>query len=340
MKEKLLTITVPAYNAERYLEHCLSSIESVADEPKLLDVLEVLIVNDGSSDSTELIGKKFEKKRPGIFHVISKENGGHGSGINTGIANAHGRYFKVVDADDWLNTSELKDYLRMLGGRNEDVVASDFFCVDDDETTILSRKKVDPTERLYGRTVELSKEYLSHVIKMHSMTIRTELLHKMNRQIDEHMYYVDQEYITYPVPYIESVFYDRRYLYMYRLGRNGQSMERTVLCRNRLMHRRVIESLVSYYDYIVKECKLDLSDTKLKYFQRCIGDMIDNQFQIYISIGIEEGMKKELREWDDEIRQSHPELYSATSKKSINLLRYTDYRLLGVAYVAYRLIKG
>ena len=97
--EKILTITVPSYNVEKFLENTL---DSFVDE-RVLDAIEVLVVDDGSKDRTAEIGKGYEAKYPGTFRVISKENGGHGSTINRGIKEARGKYFKVVDGDDWVD---------------------------------------------------------------------------------------------------------------------------------------------------------------------------------------------------------------------------------------------
>ena len=108
--EKVLTITIPSYNVEKYLNQTL---DSFIQEEILADI-EVLIVDDGSKDRTPLIGKEYEEKYPGTFRVISKENGGHGSTINRGILEARGRYFKVVDGDDWVNTGDFVKLVKPL----------------------------------------------------------------------------------------------------------------------------------------------------------------------------------------------------------------------------------
>lgn len=103
--EKLLTVVVPAYNMENYLDRCLSSF-IIKDE--IMKYLDIIVVNDGSTDNTLSIALKYEDKYPNVFRVISKENRGHGSAINTGISNAKGKFFKVVDADDSVNSSSYK----------------------------------------------------------------------------------------------------------------------------------------------------------------------------------------------------------------------------------------
>lgn len=108
--EKILTVTIPSYNVEKYLRQTLDSF--LAEE--ILEEIEVLIVDDGSKDGTAAIGKEYEKNYPGTFRVISKENGGHGSTINRGIQEAKGQYFKVVDGDDWVNTGDFIKLVKAL----------------------------------------------------------------------------------------------------------------------------------------------------------------------------------------------------------------------------------
>ena len=101
--KKVLTIVVPAYNVEKYLKNCLDSFVDV----NILNSIEILVVDDGSTDKTADIAKNYEKKYPNSFRLLSKENGGHGSTINYAIPRASGKYFKVVDGDDWVDKKHL-----------------------------------------------------------------------------------------------------------------------------------------------------------------------------------------------------------------------------------------
>ena len=95
---KLLTITVPCYNSASYMEKCIESLLIGGED------VEILIVNDGSTkDDTAGIADRYAKAYPTIVRAIHQENKGHGGAVNTGLANATGLYFKVVDSDDWLN---------------------------------------------------------------------------------------------------------------------------------------------------------------------------------------------------------------------------------------------
>lgn len=335
MSKKILTITVPAYNAESYLKRCLDSFKL----PEVMDKIEVLVINDGSADGTASVAEEYVEKYPNTYKLINKENGGHGSGVNTGIQNATGYYFKVVDADDWVDTSVFADYIGLLLKLKEesvDVVASDYVSIEDETYREIRHYPATEDASEYG-SIHYMKEWKpSKVIKMHSMTIRTSILKENYRALDEHCFYVDAEYITFPVPYIKSVYYDKRSLYQYRLGREGQSMAWASMVKNKDMHLRVLNRLIDFYD----EVAADLQAKNKEYLQRCIGDMIDNQFQIYIITGHKPSTIKEVRNWDKKIKKEHPSLYRATSKKSITWIRKTNYLLMPIAKLAHKIVKG
>lgn len=329
--DKLLTIVVPAYNAEAYIR---KNLESVILPQSYMDRMEVLVVDDGGKDHTREITEEYVHRYPNTFSFHHKENGGHGSVINYGIENAHGKYFKVVDGDDWLNTQELPVFLDLLQERKEDIIASDYLCIEDGTWRILRQKKATYQQDKYGTSGLLAHGFCDRVIKMHSMTIRTEILQKMPDRMDEHCFYVDAEYITYPIPFADSVYYDPNNIYMYRLGRNGQSMDIRSMQRNRAQHLRVLSSLETFYSRLP-----EMSDAKRHYIERCIAQLVENQFQIEISRGCQPGVRKELSAWDRELLKKYPGIYHSTDRKSITLLRKTNYLLLPLGRLALKLIK-
>lgn len=102
---KLLSIAVPCYNSENYMRKCIDSLLEGGE------IVEILIVDDGSSDNTAQIADEYAAAHPSIVKAIHQENGGHGAAVNTGIQNATGFYFKVVDSDDWVNKEA---YMKVL----------------------------------------------------------------------------------------------------------------------------------------------------------------------------------------------------------------------------------
>lgn len=337
--EKILSIAIPAYNVEKYLDRCLSSFE--ADE--VLSKLEVLIINDGSTDSTEKIARRYCEKYPESYFLINKENGGHGSGINYGIKYATGKYFKVVDGDDWLKTEELTDFVNVLENQDTDVVAADYLCIQDGTDLILQEKFCTAKKAQYGNVSSMSKGEISDVIKMHALTIKTEILKNNNIVIDEHCFYVDAEYITFPAPFIETVYYHNKFIYMYRLGRDGQSMDIRSMQKRRDQHMHVINSLLKCYEKCCEGRAVAGNAESVpefqKYMEKCIARIVENQFQIYISMGLEKGIKKEMKAWDMELKNKYPRVYSATNKKSITMLRKTGYSILPIGAIVYKIVK-
>ena len=189
MNKKILTVVVPSYNVEAYLEETLLSFV----HPDIMGDIEVLVVNDGSSDHTEKIGKWFEDHHPETFRVITKENGGHGSTINRGISEAKGKYFKVVDGDDWVDTENFRRLVKLLKRLDVDVVGSNYTMIDH-ETRRPAKLQENPFDGLeYGRVYHLEDIAGKTSVPMHAMTIKTELLRRMKVKLDEHMFYVDMQ---------------------------------------------------------------------------------------------------------------------------------------------------
>jgi len=328
---KILSITIPSYNVEKYIDKCVQSmlVDSVLDD------IEILIVNDGSKDSTPEIAKGYVEKYPQTVRLIDKENGGHGSTINAGIREATGKYFKVVDGDDWLNTENLEHFIELLKTREEDVIASNFLCIQDETYDVLSEKYVTSNPYKYGKTCKMDEWEIEEVIKMHGLTIRTSILKENNITIDEHCFYVDCEYIAYPMPFVKTVYYDDEFIYMYRLGRNGQSMDIRSMQRNRAMHMKVLNSLLAFYDKLP-----EMTEAKKAYIEKVIGQVMENQFQIYISMGTDKEIQKETATWDMALRKQYPRIAASTNKKSIAMLRKTNYSILPIGSFVLKIVKG
>ena len=100
--DKLITFAVPCYNSAAYMEHCVDTLLQGGDD------IEIILVDDGSTkDETPAICDRYQEQYPDIVRAIHQENGGHGEGVNQGIRNARGIYYKVVDSDDWVAVPSL-----------------------------------------------------------------------------------------------------------------------------------------------------------------------------------------------------------------------------------------
>ena len=331
---KTLTITVPAYNMEDYIEKCLSSMLN----PEIEDRLEVLIINDGSTDNTSTIVSKFCQKKPNVFRLINKKNGGHGSAINRGIEEASGKYFKLVDADDWVNIEYLVYLMNnIIDKLDVDVVASDYDCFSDKTYKVIRKRKATEISDAYNKILDFrNNDEISNMV-MHSLTIRTSILRKMPEKIDENCYYVDAEYVMFPMRYVNTVYCDAHPVYCYRLCRNGQSMNIKNMQKNIAQHMLVLYRLVDYYNKLHNDASMPIS--KKKYMARCVASAIEMQFQIYISLGFKKGMINIVRDFDTNLKNICPDAYYSTNKKSITILRKLNYLVLPLGTIAYFIYK-
>lgn len=198
---KVLTFLVPCYNVQSTLRRCLDSML----EESLMDDIEILAINDGSTDSTLDILREYEAKHPTVVRVIDKPNGGWGTAINLGIREAQGKYIKEVDSDDWVNTENLKPYIAFLKESNSDYVATeyhDFFKADD--SFLLHAYQSD----CYNQDLSISDFWSKYPkawgFPIHSVTFRTDLLKEMNLIVGDR-YYCDLEYILYPLPFVKTI---------------------------------------------------------------------------------------------------------------------------------------
>ena len=123
MEEALVTVIVPIYNGEKTIERCLCSIRN-----QTYRNIEVLVVNDGSTDHTERILEKFEKN-DARFRVIRKENTGVSDSRNAAIREARGKYLQFVDGDDWIVSDATQSLVRAAEENGCDMVISDFYRV-------------------------------------------------------------------------------------------------------------------------------------------------------------------------------------------------------------------
>ena len=226
---KLLSIAIPCYNSEKYMRKCIDSLLVGGED------VEILIVDDGSTkDRTAEIADEYEAQFPTIVRAIHKENGGHGSAVNTGIANATGLYFKVVDSDDWVKQDayfKILDTLRELagGGQALDMLISNYVY----EKEGAKHKKVMrqtgfPQDQVFTWS-DIRHFYKGHYILMHSVIYRTKLLRECGLELPKHTFYVDNIYVYKPLPHVRKMYYMDVDFYRYFIGRDDQSVNEKVM---------------------------------------------------------------------------------------------------------------
>lgn len=219
--EKILTITVPTYNMEAYLDECLSSM--VMEDASLMEALEVIVVNDGSKDNSLNIALSYKERYPNTFVVIDKENGNYGSCVNRGLQVATGRYFRIVDADDWVDTKALEELVVRLGECECDLVFTHYIEWFDSHKKLVKISS-DIVSDIACNTSDFIYNENDFHLQMHGMTYKTNLLIQSSLSLSEGVSYTDIEYCFYPLLYIKNfIFYDI-VLYQYRAQREGQTM--------------------------------------------------------------------------------------------------------------------
>ncbi|MHB8961581.1 MAG: glycosyltransferase family 2 protein [Saccharofermentanales bacterium] len=224
MPQKLLTLVVPSYNVEKYIRRCLGSLVTGGDD------VEIIVVNDGSKDNTVKIAQEYADRYPGMVRVVSKENGGHGSTINTGLALATGEYFYVIDADDWLEVGAFEKLIRTMKTVKEQGLPVDLFIVnyiydqfEENKRHTIHYRRVLP-ENCVFQWKDTRSFNLVQFILLHSTIHKTSILRETGIVLPEHTFYVDNIMVYNPMPSFKNMYYLDIDLYKYYIGRSDQSV--------------------------------------------------------------------------------------------------------------------
>jgi glycosyltransferase involved in cell wall biosynthesis len=263
--------------------------------------VEIIIVNDGSSDSTPDIAEEYRERFPGIIKVVNKENGGHGSAVNAGIEHARGLYFKVVDSDDWVSQSA---YIRILdkikellkGGKSIDMFISNYVYEKEGE----KRKKVMkythtlPEEKIFTWK-EVRHFRVGQYILMHSVIYRTNLLRDCGLKLPEHTFYVDNIFVFNPLPYVKTMYYMNVNFYRYFIGRDDQSVNEQVMISRIDQQIKVNKLLVDYY--IAERQKILTNGKVRKYMVNYLDIITTVSSVLLIRSEQEENLEKKKELW-------------------------------------------
>lgn len=246
---KLLTVTVPCYNSEAYMEKCIDSLLVGGER------VEIIIIDDGSRDRTGEIADSYAAKHPTIVRVIHQENGGHGEGINQGLIHATGRYFKVVDSDDVMSEDfpaflDKLEWCEQHGG--VDLMVTNYFYVHTDGVgdRSICYKSVLPTDVIFGWN-DTRRFRLHQMLTIHSCTFRTELMRQTAIwPLPKHVFYEDNLMICRVLHAVERMYYMNVDLYRYWIGRPDQSVQEEVM-KKRYTHQLMVT------ERCFRTCRLD-----------------------------------------------------------------------------------
>lgn len=224
---KLLTVTVPCYNSQAYMEKCINSLLAGGER------VEIIIINDGSTDDTGRIANDYADRFPDMVKVVHQENGGHGEGINQGLEYATGTYFKVVDSDDTLSDDfpAFLDALEACEARGGvDLMVTNYYYVhsDGEGDRSICYASVLPQNKIC--TWEQTKRFRVHqLLTIHSCTFRTEVMRKSGQALPKHIFYEDNLMVYKTLPHVRKICYRNMDLYRYWIGRPDQSVQKNVM---------------------------------------------------------------------------------------------------------------
>ena len=245
---KYISFAIPCYNSEAYMAQAIESILPGGED------VEILIVNDGSKDRTAEIGKEYEEKYPGIVKLINKENGGHGDAVNTGLSHASGKYFKVVDSDDWVDRISLMKILNVLKNFEEEEQEVDMLIanyvyekVGMEHKKVIRYDNVLPENQIL-KWDEIGQFRIGQYILMHSVIYRTDMLKLCQLTLPKHTFYVDNIYVYYPLPHVRTLYYMDVDFYRYFIGREDQSVNEKVMISRIDQQIFVTKTMIDMYE--------------------------------------------------------------------------------------------
>lgn len=290
---KLLTLAVPCYNSQDYMGRCIESLLVGGDE------VEILIIDDGSTDLTGELADKYQEKYPGIIRAIHQENGGHGEAVNTGIKNAEGIYFKVVDSDDRLDAKAYKqvlDKLRELTGGDKvlDMMLCNFVYDKDGarRKKIMHYESSVPIEDLIGWS-QTKRFRKGRYILMHSVIYRTKLLQNCGMVLPKHTFYVDNIYVFEPLPYVKTLYYLPVNLYRYYIGREDQSVNEKNMISRIDQQITVTKLMIDYF----RDTKVENGRLR-RYMRNYLEIMMVISSIFLIKAGDKESLDKKRQLWE------------------------------------------
>lgn len=316
--DKILSIIIPTYNMERYLRYCLDSL-LIKDN---FEALEVLVVNDGSKDTSSAIAHEYADRYPTVFQVIDKENGNYGSCINRGLKEATGKYIKVLDADDSFDTAHFEGFVSFLLDVDVDLVLSNFVIVNEArEITKYHRYEFDGEGEL--QIDDICTTPIFKDMQMHAVTYRRQLLVDMGYRQTEGVSYTDQQWIFIPMVRVRSVRVFNKHVYLYLLGREGQTMDPKVKQKHMQHIISCVYGMLEAYNRFDKEMTVAIKE----YLN---ARLIPFTKEVYVTLltSYSNETKAVLIEFDNGIKKLNNTFYDLIGSKEVSSFlgfRYIDY---------------
>ena len=320
MPKKILSVSIACYNLGSLIEECL---DSFLKEKEVYNQLELLVVDDGSTDdiTVEKV-KRYVEKYPSTVKLIQQKNSGPGATVNNGMKHATGKYFRMVDGDDWVDSAALKKLIQKLSKINSDMVVANYKTYSEKLGKITHIFK--PNNLKNGKEIQLEDfEYdYNPPIRMHNTIYKTEILQKNKITLDDG-FYTDLEYLLFPTPYVKTMTYFDLDLYIYRQALGDQSTSPNKLIQNRPRHKEIMDHLVKY----AEDNKDKIHPNIYKYLVRQIAGCLVTHVDVLLLIG-NKNLIKDLKKYFKDIEKNHPDFYPAfLIDKKTRLLKNSNFLL-------------
>ena len=314
---KLLSVSIAAYNVEKTLEEVLEPFCNINNK----ELLDIMIINDGSKDRTREIALNYEKKYPEVFRLIEKENGGWGSTLNVGFREARGKYFKQLDGDDFFSPENLDDFIEYLNETDADMVYSPFVTFEDKTNAII--RVIGSYDCFERKSLYYLNEIQDFMPAMHDIAIKTELLRKNNVSITEHCFYTDVEFVIKSYNCCETMSYYEKPIYYYRIAREGQSMSVSGVKKHYLDHEKMLFTMIDYYMKNVDD------EEKRKTIENRLTGVCNMQYSFYCLLPSGKKYKTDFIKFDNELKK-YPLFYNKINGRLIEILRKYNFAFCGI----------
>ena len=335
--DKLITFAVPCYNSAEYMDHCIETLLTAGEEA------EIILVDDGSTkDDTPAKCDRWVEEHPSIIRAIHQENGGHGEGVNQGLRNARGLYYKVVDSDDWLDVDALAKVMEKLREFSVmpapvDLLIANYVYehVEDNTQKVMGYKNVFPVDQIFTWSA-IRHFRASQYLLMHSVIYRTRLLRECGLELPKHTFYVDNIFVYQPLPYVKTLYYMNLDLYRYFIGRADQSVNESVMAGRIDQQVRVTRQMISAHDVMaIREVQPKLGRYLFNYLSMMMS--ISSIFAVIAGTPEALGLRTQLWEY---LRQKDAALYRRCRYRLTNLgTNIPGYQGRKLSVGLYRLVR-
>lgn len=329
---KYISFVVPCYNSSEYMRKCVNSLLVGGND------VEIIIIDDGSIDDTLSIARDYEKKYPKIVRTIHQKNGGHGEGINTGLKYASGKYFKVVDSDDWVDKRALKKAIKLVKSIDSDLVVTNYVYTykDNRPDKAINFSNVFPCDKEITWD-DIGRFKATQYLSLHSMMYKKSVLDEAKIKLPKHVFYEDNLFIYWPLPYTKTIYYLDFDFYRYFIGREDQSVQKSQMIKRSSHQVLVSREVCNKYNLS------DIENKKLRKLMKRECVFLMTIGVVFSRIGKTKEGERQYKELWKSVKRDNPKLYYRiryTSKASLVSIPTKLGRFIAVfGYnLAYRLV--